>query len=347
MRPFKLPAEQLDEHLEDLVDSVFEDLTSQALLLPAGGDFVHSERFKEAYEHLRNATADFRDVTTDRVMEAVHADALAFVVLRTMVGLAPLELQDVAAEYDAEADDPVGFTSTAARGIDKSARTDRTAFPPGSTNVSYRRVRAMVATCCRLLNEGPPDVPADVIHRLDKVDTHEGLTSVQLAAEEGVSYSELLYERMLGRPFATHRDAVSERVGDVLEDAIEKRLQERGIPYYRTGKAEKVEGFEQAPDFFIPDTQNTDVVIEAKITNDDGTARDKATRIDRLAKMRDDRIRAGEHGFEVVACLDGRGFGVRRQDMRNMIVACGGKVFTTDTLDDLVDNTRLRDHATK
>jgi hypothetical protein len=46
------------------------------------------------------------------------------------------------------------------------------------------------------------------------------------------------------------------------------------------------------------------VIIEAKITGDDGTARDKVTRIEKLAAMRDERIRQGVPGFEVVA---GRG----------------------------------------
>jgi len=93
----------------------------------------------------------------------------------------------------------------------------------------------------------------------------------------------------------------------------------------------------------VPNKTAPTVIIEAKITGDDGTARDKVSRILRLANMRDSKIRNGQPGFEVVACIDGRGFGVRRQDMRDMLLATGGKVFTLATLDQLVRYTRLRE----
>jgi hypothetical protein len=43
------------------------------------------------------------------------------------------------------------------------------------------------------------------------------------------------------------------------------------------------------------------VVIEAKITNDDGTAPDKSTRIIHLAEQSRQCVARGEPGFEVVA----------------------------------------------
>ncbi len=100
-------------------------------------------------------------------------------------------------------------------------------------------------------------------------------------------------------------------------------------------------GFEQAPDFFCPDEISPSVIIEAKITGDDGTARDKVARVIRLATMRDDRLRSGKPSFQVVACIDGRGFGVRREDMRQLLAATHGKVFTANTLADLVEGTDL------
>lgn len=62
----------------------------------------------------------------------------------------------------------------------------------------------------------------------------------------------LLYERFLGWPFAGHRDSVSELVGDGLEDAIEEQLSKHGISYRKTRRAEKIPGFDQAPDFIVP-----------------------------------------------------------------------------------------------
>ena len=57
--------------------------------------------------------------------------------------------------------------------------------------------------------------------------------------------------------------------------------------------------------------------------------------------MRDERERQGRPTFEVVACIDGRGFGVRREDMSQMIVATRGKVFTANSLNDLIAHTRI------
>ena len=151
----------------------------------------------------------------------------------------------------------------------------------------------------------------------------------------------LLYERYLGRPFASHRDGVSELVGDVMESAIEDILSAARVPFRKTKRAERVPGFEQAPDFFSPDEVDPEIIIEAKITGDDGTARDKVSRILRLASMRDERLRDGRKSFEVVACIDGRGFGVRREDMGQMIIATQGKVFTANTLQDLIANTHI------
>jgi hypothetical protein len=182
---------------------------------------------------------------------------------------------------------------------------------------------------------------------LGKVDTAEGLISLRHVANQHVPYAMLLYERYLGRPFASHRDSVSELVGDVMESAIEQQLSNSRISFRKTKRAERIRGFEQAPDFFVPDEFSPAVIIEAKITGDDGTARDKATRIVNLAKMRDERARKKMPEFEVIACIDGRGFGVRREDMKRMLLMTRGKVFTLSTLDKLVSTTRLKEYLPK
>jgi hypothetical protein len=63
--------------------------------------------------------------------------------------------------------------------------------------------------------------------------------------------------------------------------------------------------------------------------------------------MRDERIRAGQAGFQVLACIDGRGFGVRREDMRRMLLRTDGKIFTLATLDQMIQHTQLRDFLPK
>jgi hypothetical protein len=62
--------------------------------------------------------------------------------------------------------------------------------------------------------------------------------------------------------------------------------------------------------------------------------------------MRDDKERAHEPAFELVACIDGRGFGVRREDMAQLIRATRGKVFTANTLSELIPHTELQSYAT-
>ena len=74
-------------------------------------------------------------------------------------------------------------------------------------------------------------------------------------------------------------------MGDSLESAIEDVLVKAGVSYRKTKRAERIAGFDQAPDFLIPSEFNVQAVIEAKLTEDDGTARDKVTRIQHLAQL--------------------------------------------------------------
>ena len=164
-------------------------------------------------------------------------------------------------------------------------------------------------------------------------------------AAMGAPYAMLLYERFLGRPFAGHRDSVSELVGDGLESAIEEVLSRAGISFRKTRRAERIPGFDQAPDFIVPDEFNPKVVIEAKLTEDDGTARDKVTRVQHLGSI--SALPGGREKFQVVACIAGRGFGVRREDMKTLLLATRGKVFTLKTLDHLIACTDLSTFRTK
>ncbi len=77
------------------------------------------------------------------------------------------------------------------------------------------------------------------------------------------------------------------------------------------------------------------------MTEDDGTARDKVTRILYLCEMAKNRRAEGKTSFQVVACIDGRGFGVRREDMRRLLLETDGKVFTLATLKWMVEYTDL------
>jgi hypothetical protein len=344
-RPFEVATEYLKEHLEEMVSATFADLQSQFLVLPKGPNFVEYGDFQAAYEVLKRETGSFRAFTEATVWAALMADALSFLVLRTILGLSPPEWADLA-----RSELGIDVPPNSARDLDGRSRKERDCFrrlQPDRNGTTLRRVNALISVAARHLQEPVEKLPGGMLHRLAKVDTEGGLPSLRHAASHHIPYAMLLYERYLGRPFASHRDAVSELVGDVMESAIEERLSRARITFRKTKRAERIPDFEQAPDFIIPDEISPAVVIEAKITGDDGTARDKVTRIERLATIRDERIRAGQQGFQVVACVDGRGFGVRREDMRRMLLRTEGKVFTLSTLDQMVEHTRLREFLPK
>lgn len=83
------------------------------------------------------------------------------------------------------------------------------------------------------------------------------------------------------------------------------------------------------------------------VTSDDGTARDKVARIKELETQRNKHADEGKSRYEVVACIDGRGFRQRRADMRDLILRLDGKVFTAATLDHLIIDTRVREFVTR
>lgn len=337
--PYELSYEDLQVRLEEMVAVTFSDLTSQFMLMPRGPSFVTYAEFRDGYETLRMATDGFDALTTSNCWKALKEDARSFIVLRTILGVSPPEWQDLTAQETGRRMPP-----NSARTIDGKIKSDPRYFQ-GASALMANRVTDMLDTACAVINEGMGVAPQGLVHRLDKFDTVEGLASVRHAAQEDIPYAVLLYERFLGRPYASHRDAISELVGDVMESAIETQLHSAKIPYRKTKRAERVPGFDQAPDFFIPDEVAPHIIIEAKITGDDGTARDKVARILRLAHMRNERETSGQPTYQLIACIDGRGFGVRQQDCRDLLTATYGKLFTANTLGDLIRYTNLARYA--
>ena len=335
--PFEATAEELAANIEYYVDSFISGLQSFFVVMPKGEGFVDFSRFQEAYEALRNGTANFENFSTESVLAVVQQDPLVLVVLRTILGFSPPEFA-----YMTGVMTGVEIDRANARRFDKRAREGRSLFVR-ITPEKRQQVEALIRTAVQLIRQGAPAVNEGVIHRLDKADTKEGLVGVKRLAEAGVPYEVLLYERFLGRPFATHRDAVSEKVGDIIENSVREKLDSRHIPYHKAGVAERFEDMDQAPDFLVPDQFQPAVLLEAKLAEDDGTARDKVTRVQHLAELRDQRLRSGAPSFEVVACVDGRGFGIRREDVKKLLIATKGKLFTLQTVEHIIDSTSLKD----
>lgn len=339
--PFEVPFEQVQASLDTYVDEVFEALHSEFLTMPKGAGFIEYPVFERGYEALKRVTHGFRDLSPEAIIQTVYELPIALIVLRTMLGFTPPEWAYVTTQRT-----NVEVPQGAARTLDRAVRLNPLAPLRARGNVTEQRIRALLTTACQLLAEKAPHTPGE-LHRLDKADTVQGLASLQALANLGVPYAMLLYERFLGRPFAGHRDSVSELVGDVLEAGIEAVLTEAGISFRKTKRAERVTSFDQAPDFIVPNEFNPQVVIEAKITEDDGTARDKVTRVQHLGELSmQGQDPLAPPRFEVIACIAGRGFKVRREDMKKLLLATRGKVFTLGNLNQLVECSRLVEFRT-
>ncbi|MFY9557502.1 MAG: hypothetical protein WAV47_22560, partial [Blastocatellia bacterium] len=295
--PFEADLVEIEASPDQFVDSIFSCLESEFLVMPLGQGFITFPTFEGGYEVLKQATNAFTKIEAHAIYELVSRFPIVFVVLRAMLGFTPPEWAYVATQQT-KTDISQGFIRT----LDRKIRS-RPLDPLRPSPESASRIRRLIEVACRLLEQGAPDVDTNQLHRLNKADTKSGLVGLQNAAQLGVPYAMLLYERFLGRPFAGHRDSVSDIIGDALESAIEEVLSRAGVSFRKTKRAERIPGFDQTPDFIIPSEFNPQIVIEAKITEDDGTARDKVTRVQHLNELSRAAAAAGQPAFQVIACI--------------------------------------------
>jgi hypothetical protein len=162
------------------------------------------------YELLNTFGTPFQSMDPASVARCVYETPISLVVLRTMLGFSPPELAYITSlRAGAKVD------QGAARTIDRRIRMAPLESIRRKSGVTEQRIEALVSTACALITEGvPADTPAEILHRLEKADTKSGLDSLRTSADVGIPYAILLYERFLGRPFAAHRDSVSELPAD-------------------------------------------------------------------------------------------------------------------------------------
>ena len=323
---------------EPLVNEVFGELTSSFLEMPKGEGFVDYPTFERGYRELKRCTDSFTVLTTENVLNAVQEIPIAFIVFRSILGFSPPEWAYITTERTG-----VAVDQGAARSIDRKFRMNPLNPASEGAGVTATRIRAMIDAGVSAILQGAGTVTPGIVHRLDKADTAKGQLSLQSIADLGAPYPVLLYERVLGRPFAAHRDSVSELVGEVVEVAVKNVLSDAKVSIRETKRAERIPGFDQTPDFIVPDEFTPVALIEAKLAEDDGTARDKVARVQRLRTLRD----AEGKDYDVIACIAGRGFKIRHEDMRRLLQATDGKVFTLTTMHLLVDHTRIREYRVR
>ena len=319
--------------------AVLDTLQSFFIEMPRGESFCERADFQRGYDALRRATRKGADLTGDALLAAIAEESRAWLVLRCIIGMSPGEVAYLAVEEAAANGRALVIDQADAREIDSRAKRGQQLLfderPRGRKQQRYEDLlRTVVPLLAAVMGRPVPTVPADRVHRLDKLDTVGGHTTIAKALSAGkIPYSELLYERLLGRPYASHRDSVSGIVGRLIENAIEELLDLHDIDGRATRDRESVPGFVQAPDFLIP-SENAKVIIEAKLTEDDGTARDKVARVQTLRQYEEERPPVERR--TIVAVIDGRGFGHRPADLNRMLKACEGNVYTLDELPKLV-----------
>ncbi len=172
--------------------------------------------------------------------------------------------------------------------------------------------------------------------KVDKPDTIQGWESVRRYAAEGVPLVVLLHQRAYGGAFRQLLDATSSARGDLLEEPVEDLFINNGIPHIRTGTGNQPEiearfglTVRPAPDFvvFDPDTGGLRAVLECKVANDGGTARDKAAR---FRSLRTEANRLG--GVPLFAVLAGRGWRRTADALGPVIRDTDGRTFGAGTL---------------
>lgn len=343
------PLDNVADQHRNRAREVLRTLQSHFEVMPRGGSFLERDDFQRGYEAFREETRAGADLSAEAVLRAVRSDPRAWVVLRAIAGLSPGEAAYLAIREGGDEGEEIKITQAIAREVDIRCRRGEEVLLDELDGVGlvarrhHDALEAMATYLPAAISRSRPQVQDDEVHRLDKFDTTGGQETIHDALQQEL-YPELLYERILGRPYASHRDSISESVGDLVEMRIEELLQEHRVNYRKTRRREAIPGFPQAPDFLIADRgralftaePEVDVAIEAKLTEDDGTARDKVARIKALRQNEDRRAAAGAHRREVVAVIDGRGFQHRVRDLADTLEACDGHVYTLAEIEKLV-----------
>jgi hypothetical protein len=283
---------------------------------------------EEAYGHAHELTKGFTDTTVGAIAATISARSRTLQIFRLLLGLTAQEFASAT------------WIVAERHGLDALSTSRIKSLEMGST------CNEETARCCALVVDegmrgelfGAPPTGA-VQPKIRKPDTLEGWSTVQRYASDGVPLSVFLHQRHYGGSFRQLLDATSTQRGDILEDAIEELFQEKGIQFLRTGSHNQEEiarrfgvTVRPAPDFVVFDGSGTlRALLECKVANDGGTARDKAAR---YAALRTEATRLG--GTPLFAVLAGLGWKRAADALGPVVRDTDGRVFTLPTLSDML-----------
>jgi hypothetical protein len=326
-RVLKAAAEQYTAHLSTYFHLIPWDKAN----------LFEPEQFKQLYDLAAKETRGFQTATPEGIGSCLLKHPSTIAVFRMISGYTLNEIAFVLGSEDEE------FLSK-----DELQRVERIGADITRTLLEKwrRKVPALAAFFVRSLDPNYLSIPAEIDQekfrlRTGRYDTHDGWRSVATTAKRRVPYYELLYQRYVGGLFRQAMDTSSSIKAEILEDPVSDLLRKAGIPFYKTRFREKIPGWDQAPDFFIPSREAPEVIIEAKVAEDGGTARDKAARIKVLAGI------ARRKGITLISFVDGKGF-TRINDVLMPILAYSkGLVFTLKNRNELLRIPVLRTYLGK
>lgn len=286
------------------------------------------EHFRAAYRQAAKGTADFTLVDPARLSTVLQASPATLLVFRTIVGYTPSEMAVATREVAAEKKGR-GVSDARIKSMERGG-----SIPANDADILSETIHRLVEG--QLWGHAPEGLRS----KMDKTDTAEGWRSVREFARSGVPYEAFLHQRHMGGAFRQLLDAASEERGAMLELTVEHLFEEHGVPYLRTGSSDQSEILRRfsltvtpAPDFVVFDPpDNLRALLECKLTNDGGTARDKASR---FKALRQEGQRLG--GVPVFALLDGLGWERVNDALGPVIDACDGRVFTLGTLSQMIE----------
>lgn len=299
--------------------------------IPRGDTMTDEKSFELAYEYLAQHTDNFSHVSEENLVRALTEKALVLAPLRMILGFTYNELS-WAMKLTLSGSTASGTTL---RNFERGPRPERNT---AQRSEMIKNIAATVgAAMDRRILRIPESADRYFHSKLDKRDTANGWNTVAAAAG-GVPYSALLYQRYVGGVWRQIQDAYSEVKGDkLLENPLADLFDAHGISYYRAGKGasgairtERKFGLSPGPDFVLPEAFPT-VVIESKIAEDGGTARDKAARIRNASEA------ARAHGLLPCAVIDGKGWSERPGALLGIVLATDGRTYSLATLDHLLE----------
>ncbi len=284
---------------------------------------------EEAYRLAHELTRGFTATDVESLTAAISSQSTTLRVFRLLLGLTPQEFA-MATQIVAERHGLRALTSGRIKSLESGSACSR----------------ETARSCALVIDEGvrgelfgaPPS--GAVQPKINKPDTLRGWTTVQHYAAEGVPLAVFLHQRHYGGAFRQLLDATSTRRGDILEDAVEELFRGHGVPFIRTGSHNQEEIADRfgltvrpSPDFVIFNGSNTlRALLECKVANDGGTARDKAAR---YAALRTEANRLG--GAPLFAVLAGLGWRRTADALGPVVRDTDGRVFTLPTLTEMLN----------